>query len=275
MRRYKFILGLLVLLPGVLTADSYDGLSNDEIRDAAATEIRDRAASLAGPHDRTGTLDAVLELLKTRAEIFEELQRVRDMHEMDNIRMADAIDDSLVHGLGEILIPYVETHTDPILNPGTEKFRDALQSVGFVGNFATGLLVHLELQQTLFLLADFRDTRSDAEVEAAEDAFLRHFALLAQLHRAQHQELEDLHQCNMANLDWTVGRLESENGTHDFVIANRFFAAREDGFAYLLKLSSPSTGETMDAYYPLPYLTRMDAGWERMQQEKAEADGSK
>jgi hypothetical protein len=264
----RFLLAIFGLVLAVATAPARDfsSLSNDEITAAAGAELREKTAELVPTvGEARPTLDAVVLLNKVRAEIFEELQRVRKIHEIDNILLADTIDDSLVYHLGDLIVPYTERHPEPILNAGTEKFRSGLDNVGFVGKWATGLLVHLELQQTMLILADFRANRSEAEVEAAEDAFLRHFSLLTQLYRAQHQSLEDLHSCNLANLDWTIGRLESENGTHDFVVANRFFASRENGFAYLLKLASPTTGETMDVFYPLPYLTQMDEGWQQLQ----------
>jgi len=272
----RFLLASLcaLLVAGPASARDYTDLDDEAIKAAAGAELRAKTAELVPTlGGTTATLDAVVELNKTRAAIFEELQEVRNMHVMDSIRLADAIDDSLVYNLGDLLIPYTEAHPEPIMNAGTEKFRAGLESVGFVGKWATGLLVHLELQQTMFILADFRANRSEAEIEAAEDAFLRHFALLAKLYRAQHTEIEDLHNCNLANLDWTIGRIENENGTHDFVVTGQYFASRDDGFAYLFKLTSPTTGETMDVYYPLPYLTQMDEGWQQLQQEAANQGG--
>lgn len=273
----RFLLAILCMLlaAGASLARDYTGLDDDAIRVAAGAELRAKTAELVPTiGGSAATLDAVIELNKVRAEIFEDLQAVRNMHVMDTIRLADAIDDSLVLNLGDLLIPYTEENPEPLINAGTEKFRNGLETVGFVGKWATGLLVHLELQQTMFILADFRANRSEAEIEAAEDAFLRHFALLARLYRAQHTEIEDLHNCNLANLDWSIGRLENENGTHDFVVSGQYFASRDDGFAYLFKLTSPTTGETMDVYYPLPYLTQMDEGWQKLQQEAANQRGA-
>jgi hypothetical protein len=123
------------------------------------------------------------------------------------------------------------------------------------------------MQQTLLLLGDFRATRSPAEVEAAEDAFLRHFSMLAQLYGAQHTELEDLHACTLANLDWTLGRLESEKGTNDFSVSEEYFALGDEGFGYFFRLTSPTTGEQMEVTYPLPFLTAMDEGWPAYKEE--------
>jgi hypothetical protein len=85
----------------------------------------------------------------------------------------------------------------------------------------------------------------------------------------QHVEHRDLQLCNVANMEWAIGRFESESGTSDFYVAGQFFSSRDSGFAYFLKLASPTTGETVDVHYPLPHLTEMDEGWQAMQAEKA------
>ncbi len=267
---------LALALVGNARAFNFEGLSDAEIRRQAGEAFRADAAAFDTPDDRAATLDAVLQMLETRAEIFEALGAARSLDEMGDIWFADSLDDSLTYHLGEILIPYEDANPKPILNPGTERFRETLSTVGFVREFATGFLVNLELTQSLYILADFRANRSAAEIEAAEDAFLRHFALYARLYRAQHTELMDLHQCNITNLEWVVGRVRSETGTDDFVVTNQLFAFRDTGFSYLLTLTSPTTGESIQAHYPLPWLTEMDEGWQKMkaaEREKAGAGG--
>jgi hypothetical protein len=260
-------------------APNYAGYSDEKIQKEVGRLFRARAAALARPRpDRASAFLACVEMLKTRQEIFRGIGDVRRFTTVEGIVLADAADDSLVAHLDEILDPYVGANPEPVLHPGTEKFRAGLEAMGFVEQWATGFLVHLEMEQALLLLNEFRTNRSPAEAEAAEDAFLRHFAMLGQLYDAQHRSLEDLHACCLANLDWTLGRLESEKGTNDFTVAEEYFAQDDNGFGYFFKLTSPTTGENLEVIYPLPFLTAMDEGWpeykrqlERTKKEQHEA----
>ncbi len=254
------LLGAITAIP--CQARDYTGQSDEMIRGLVGAEFRALGAELLPTcSDRQSTLDAVLQLVKTRNEIFESLGEVRSLTAIDGIMLADALDDSLIYPLGDLLAAYVEEYQDPVINPGTEQFHNQMANLGFVNALATGFLVHLELEQALRILAEFYQVRSDAEVEAAQDALLRHFDTLAKLFRSQHISLQDMHACNMANLDWAIGRIRSESGASDFTESGRLFAHRADGqFAYRITLVSPSTGETMQIDYLLPHLTALDEG---------------
>jgi len=279
----SFIVGLfagtLALDAAWSSAPNYAGFSDEKIQKDAGRLFRARAAAVARPSpDRATAFRACVEMLKARHEVFEGIGQVRRFTTLEGIVLADAVDDSLIAHIDQVLVPYTEAHPDPVVHPGAEKFRAGLEAMGFVEQWATGFLVHLEMQQALLLLNEFRTNRSPAEAEAAEDAFLRHFAMLSQLYEAQHGSLEDLHGCCLANLDWALGRLESEKGTNDFTVSEEFFAQDDNGFGYFFKLTSPSTGENLEVTYPLPFLTAMDEGWpeykrqlERAKREQHEA----
>ncbi len=262
MRVLASLLILFVVTAIPCMSRDYTDLSNEEIRAAASSELHSLAAELLPScGERVETIDAIVQMSSLRNGILEELGRVRLLTTMEGIWTADAIDDSLVNSVVELFRAYADTHPDPIINPGTEQFERQISQLGFVNLWASGFLVNLELQQTLHVLAEFYQNRSDAEVEAAQDAFLRHFTLLSELFRAQHVKHKDMHSCNLANLEWAIGRLESENGAHDFVERNRKFAFRGNGtFAYRLTLVSSSTGEQLTVDYPLPHLQAMDEG---------------
>jgi hypothetical protein len=248
------------------------GKSDDEIyREAGAAYAAKAAGLLPTCGDRVETLKAVLQMLDVRGAIVDSLQAVRNLKDMDGIWMADAIDDSLIYHLHDPLNAYTERHPTPSINPGAERFESEISLLGFVGDWATGFLVHLELQQNLALLAEFRQARSESEIEGAEDALLRHFDELAKLYRAQHTNARDRHYASLANLEWAIGRIESESGTKDFTIANQYFSDRgEKGFAYLLELFSATTGEKMEVFYPLPHLTSMDEGVQERRRKEQE-----
>ena len=268
------VLLIVLALVSPARASQFDGMDNDAILAAVGTAYRAVVAEVEDTATHAGALNGVLRLQAEREILFGDLQKARGgLVQVDDIRLADMCDDTLAYHMGDILIPFLEANPKPILHPGTEKFRAGIANVGFVREWATGFLVNLELKQCLFILADFQAERSAAEVEAAEDAFLRQFGLYCQLYRAQHTELMDLHQCNVTNMEWTVGRVQSETGTSDFVVSNQLFAYRDDGFAYLLKLASPTTGEQMDVFYPLPWMTQLDEGWQELQKQKEAAAG--
>jgi hypothetical protein len=252
-------------------AVDFSDASDESIRDRAGAALRERAAELApGATTRTGALDAAIALADERLALIDALGRRTRITSMEGIVLADAIDDSLVASALVIFDAYREANPEPILNTGAEKFSNAVANLGFVRRHATGFLVHLEMQQSLLILADFRNRRTEPEVEGAEDAFLRHYGMLCDLYAAQHEELEDLHACHVANLEWAIGRFETEQGVGNFFIANQFLSYKNDEFAYLLKLQSQDTGEVVDVMYPLPWMTRMDPGWQELQKQKAE-----
>lgn len=271
----RWIVLCAVLMSTGALAEGLTDLKPRQVRDVAGQRLSAKSAQLLPTvKDRATALDALAELTSVRQDMFNELVSTRVMTTLENIRMADAVDDSLVTYLTPLLERYVEKVPKRITHPGAEKFSEGLRELGFVQQTATGFLVHLEMQQILLVLADFQSTRSEAEVEAAEDAFLRHMTELCQLHRAEHETLEDLHACNLVNMEWTIGRIESESGADDFVLGSQFFADRDTlGFAYFLKLLSPSTGEILEIFYPLPYLTQMDDGWPERMKRKVIKDG--
>jgi hypothetical protein len=262
MRVTWFVAGLALWAASDAGAFRFTGQSDDEIyREAGAAYAAKAAELLPSCGERTETLEAVLRMLDVRGAIVDSLRSVRNLKQMDGIWMADVIDDSLAYYLHDPLNAYTERHPTPSINPGAERFESEIGLLGFVGDWATGFLVHLELQQSLALLAEFRQARSESEIEGAEDALLRHFDELVKLYRAQHANPRDRHYASLANLEWAIGRIESEGGTKDFTIANQYFADRgEKGFAYMLELFSATTGERMEVFYPLPHLTSMDEG---------------
>lgn len=266
---FAFVCGLALALPA--QAYEFSGSSRDEIRAEAGRSLRARAAEMAPTATtRSGALEAVVSLASERLAIINALGDAVRITSMEGITLADAIDDSLVAASRLLFDTYREANPDPILNPGAEKFSNGVDNLGFVGSHATGFLVHLEIQQSLLLLQDFQNRRTETEVEGAEDAFLRHYGMLADLYAAQHESLEDLNACNVANMEWAIGRYETEQGVGNFYLANQFLSYKDEEFSYRLKLQSYDTGEIVDVDYPLPWMTRMDPGWQELQRQKAQ-----
>jgi hypothetical protein len=269
-RTLALITALALAVP--VGAHDLKGASSDEIRARAGAALRARAAELAPTATtRSGALEAIDALANERLAIIDALGEAMRITSMEGILLADAVDDSLAASLRVLCDAYRGANPEPLLNTGAEKFSNAVANLGFVRAHATGFLVHLEMQQSLLILQDFRNRRTETEVEGAEDAFLRHYGMLADLYAAQHESLEDLHASSLANLEWAIGRFETEQGVSNFFVANQFLSYKDEEFSYLLKLQSQDTGEVVDVEYPLPWMTRMDPGWQELQRQKAES----
>lgn len=271
MARMILTIGSVVAVSGPAAAFDFAGKSPETIRAEVGRAYAAEASRVAPmAKTREGAIEATTALLATRGDAFQELGEHIRLTSIEGILLADALDDSLIAHAAVIFDTYREANPEPVINAGTEKFDNAVANLGFVRVHATGFLVHLEMQQSRLILADFRQRRSELEVEGAEDAFLRHYGMFCDLYAAQHTELEDLHQCNLANLEWTIGRIETEAGVGDFFLANQFLSYKDEELGYLLKLQSHETGEVIDVRYPLPWMTRLDPGWQHMQKQKAE-----